>query len=70
MRLAIIITKNFYSEGGIVEFVEMFDKNGKRTSLLPKTLSVEGLDEASNVAVDVALTYNDCYQRAYFFLRK
>ncbi|MFN5479052.1 MAG: ATP-binding protein, partial [Chitinophagaceae bacterium] len=25
----------FYSEGGIVEFVEMLDKNGKRNSLIP-----------------------------------
>ncbi len=58
--------KEFYSEGGIVEFVEMLDRNGKRTSLLPKTLSVEGLDEASNVAVDVALTYNDDFKEHIF----
>jgi DNA gyrase subunit B len=44
----------------------MLDRNGKRTSLLPKTLSVEGLDEASNVAVDVALTYNDDFKEHIF----
>jgi DNA gyrase subunit B len=26
-------SKNFYSEGGIVEFVEMLDKNGNRNPL-------------------------------------
>jgi DNA gyrase subunit B len=26
----------FYSEGGIVEFVEMLDKNAGRNSLIPK----------------------------------
>jgi DNA gyrase subunit B len=59
-------SKVFYSEGGIVEFVEMLDKNSKRNSLLPKTLYVEGLDEATNVAVDVALTYNDDFKEHIF----
>jgi DNA gyrase subunit B len=58
--------KEFYSEGGIVEFVEMLDRNGKRTPLISKTLSVEGLDEASNVMVDVALTYNDDFKEHIF----
>src|SRR5688572_6545673 len=35
-------TKSFYSEGGIVEFVEMLDKNAGRNPLLPKVLFVEG----------------------------
>lgn len=61
-----VYSKLFYSEGGIVEFVEMLDKNGKRNSLLPKTLYVEGFDEASNVAVDVALTYNDDFKEHIF----
>ena len=59
-------SKVFYSEGGIVEFVEMLDRNGKRTSLLPKTLYVEAYDAASNVAVDVALTYNDDFKEHIF----
>jgi DNA gyrase subunit B len=54
-------TKTFYSEGGIVEFVEMLDKSAGRTALLPTIISVEGRDEASNVVVEVALTYNDSY---------
>ena len=54
-------TKTFYSEGGIVEFVEMLDKNAGRTALIPSVIFVEGRDEASNVAVEVALTYNDSY---------
>ncbi len=53
--------KEFYSEGGIVEFVEMLDQNAGRTPLIPKVLFVEGVDEATNVAVDVALNYNDSY---------
>jgi len=59
-------TKNFYSEGGIVEFVEMLDKSGKRNPLIPKTLYVEGHDEVTNVAVDVALTYNDDFKEHIF----
>jgi DNA gyrase subunit B len=56
-----VYTKGFYSEGGIVEFVEMLDKNAGRTPLLPKVIFVEGRDEATNVAVEVALSYNDSY---------
>ena len=54
-------SKTFYSEGGIIEFVEMLDTNGGRQSLLPKPLNVEGRDEKANVAVEVAMTYNTSY---------
>jgi DNA gyrase subunit B len=54
-------TKEFYSEGGIVEFVEMLDANAGRAQLIPKVLFVEGLDQTSNVAVEVALCYNNSY---------
>src|SRR5690606_21753935 len=53
--------KSFYSEGGIVEFVEMLDSNAGRTPLIPKVLFVEGRDESTNVTVEVALTYNDSF---------
>jgi DNA gyrase subunit B len=56
-----VYTKDFYSEGGIVEFVDMLDKNAGRQSLIPKIIYVEGHDETTNVAVEVALTYNDSY---------
>lgn len=59
-------TKNFYSEGGIVEFVEMLDKNGNRNALIPSPLYVDGHDEASNIAVEVALTYNDDFKEHIF----
>lgn len=55
------VKKVFYSEGGIVEFVEMLDKSAGRTSLLPNILYVEGFDANSSVTVEVALTYNDTY---------
>jgi DNA gyrase subunit B len=54
-------TKTFYSEGGIVEFVEMLDANAGRVPLLPKPLFVEGRDEKNNVAVEVAMIYNNGY---------
>jgi DNA gyrase subunit B len=54
-------SKTFYSDGGIVEFVEMLDKQAGRGSILPNVLYVEGLDEKSNVMVEVATTYNDSY---------
>jgi DNA gyrase subunit B len=55
------VSKEFYSEGGIVEFVEMLDKNAGRSPLIPTVLYVEAHDPNSNVAVDVALNYNDSY---------
>jgi DNA gyrase subunit B len=54
-------SKSFYSEGGIIEFVEMLDKNAGRNSLIPKVISVEGKDDTTNVYVEVALIYNDSY---------
>ncbi len=59
-------SKEFYSEGGIVEFVELLDRNGNRTPLIPAPLYVDGHDEASNVAVEVALTYNDDFKEHIF----
>lgn len=58
-------TKIFYSEGGIVEFVELIDKNGSRQPLLPTVIYCDGLD-ASNVAVEVAMIYNTGYQEHLF----
>jgi DNA gyrase subunit B len=54
-------SKTFYSEGGIIEFVEMLDKSAGRNALIPKVIFVEGHDELTNVAVEVALNYNDGY---------
>jgi DNA gyrase subunit B len=57
---------HFYSEGGIIEFVQMLDKNGNRNPIIAAPLYVEGLDEASNVMVEVALTYNDDFKENIF----
>ena len=54
-------TTEFYSEGGIVEFVEMLDKHAGRTTLIPKVIYVEGKDDSTNTVVEVALSYNDSY---------
>jgi DNA gyrase subunit B len=59
-------SKTFYSEGGIVEFVELIDKNGNRQPLLPTVIYCDGYDESSNVAVDVAMMYNTGYQEHLF----
>jgi DNA gyrase subunit B len=59
-------SKNFYSEGGIVEFVEMLDKASNRRPLISNTLYFEGHDETSNVAVEVAMTYNDDFKEHIF----
>ncbi len=56
----------FYSEGGITEFVEMLDRNGKRNSLIPNIIYMECLDADSNVAVEVAINYNDSYSEHIF----
>ncbi|MFM7838029.1 MAG: ATP-binding protein, partial [Chitinophagaceae bacterium] len=54
-------TKTFFSQGGIIEFVEMLDRNAGRNALIPRVIYVEGRDEPTNVAVEVALSYNDGY---------
>jgi DNA gyrase subunit B len=59
-------SKIFYSEGGIIEFVELIDKNGSRQPLLPDIIYCDGHDEASNVAVEVAMIYNTGYQEHLF----
>jgi DNA gyrase subunit B len=59
-------SKTFYSEGGIVEFVELIDKNGNRQPLLPTVIYCDGYDAASNVTVDVAMMYNTSYQEHLF----
>ncbi|MGE9312120.1 DNA topoisomerase (ATP-hydrolyzing) subunit B [Niabella sp. CJ426] len=56
-----ILSEIFYSEGGITEFVEMLDDVAGRKPLIPRVITVEGHDAGTNVAVDVALTYNDSY---------
>jgi DNA gyrase subunit B len=56
----------FYSEGGIIEFVELLDKQANRNAIIAQPLYVEGLDEATNVAVEVALTYNDDFKEHIF----
>ena len=59
-------TKTFYSEGGIVEFVEMLDKNANRNALLPTVIYCDGHDVNSNVIVEVAMMYNTGYQEHLF----
>ncbi len=61
-----IYSKTFYSEGGIVEFVEMIDKNANRLPLIPRVIYCEGLDAGSNVLVEVAMVYNAGYQENIF----
>jgi len=59
-------TETYYSEGGIVEFVEMLDAKAKREPLLSTPIFVEAHDKETNVAVDVALSYNSSYSENIF----
>ena len=59
-------TNTFFSEGGITEFVELIEKNGKRSPLLPMVIYMDGHDPESNVAVEVAMVYNDSYSEHIF----
>ncbi len=61
-----VYTKLFYSEGGIVEFVELLDKTANRHPLIPAVIYCDGHDEKSNVAVEVAMIYNAGYQEHLF----
>ncbi|PZF72790.1 DNA topoisomerase (ATP-hydrolyzing) subunit B [Taibaiella soli] len=60
------VTEVFFSEGGITEFVLMLDKIGKRDPLLAAPIYVEGYDADSNVAVEVAMSYNTSYNEHIF----
>lgn len=60
------ITEIFYSEGGIVEFVAMLDTKANRNPLLPTPIYMEGHDTETNVAVDVAMSYNTSYNEHIF----
>lgn len=60
------VNEVFYSEGGIVEFVQMIDKNGRRNPLVPTPISIDTHDANSNVAIEVALVYNDSYNEHIF----
>ncbi|MGE7777860.1 DNA topoisomerase (ATP-hydrolyzing) subunit B [Chitinophaga sp. NPDC101104] len=59
-------SETFYSEGGIVEFVELIDKNGRRNALLPNPIYIETHDANANVAVEVAMLYNDSFNEHIF----
>ena len=61
-----LATETFYSEGGIVEFVLLLDAKAKREQLLSQPIFVETHDKESNVAVDVALSYNSSYNEHIF----
>ncbi len=58
--------EEFYSEGGIKEFVHLLDRQGKREGLIPEPISVEAHDPESNVMVEVALIYNHSYNEHIF----
>lgn len=60
------IAEVFYSEGGIVEFVAMLDTKANRNPLLPTPIYMEGHDTETNVAVDVAMSYNTSYNEHIF----
>jgi DNA gyrase subunit B len=60
------IQEVFHSQGGIVEFVQYLDKNGKRDPLLPEPIYADGHDPESNVSVELALVYNTSYNENLF----
>ena len=60
------IVNIFFSEGGIVEFVQMLDASANRSPLLTVPIYVEAHDQETNVAVDVALNYNTSYSEHIF----
>ncbi|HFB99409.1 MAG TPA: type IIA DNA topoisomerase subunit B, partial [Phaeodactylibacter sp.] len=55
-------TDTFYSEGGLMEFVQYLDAN--RQKLIETPIYVTGKEE--NVEIEVALTYNTSYAESIF----
>jgi DNA gyrase subunit B len=62
----ITYTKTFYSEGGIVDFVALIDKNANRLPLIQQAIYCDGYDAANNITVEVAMMYNAGYQEHIF----
>jgi len=58
--------ENFYSQGGIQEFVQKIDENAKRDPILPEPIYAEGYDPNTHVTVEVALSYNSSYSENIF----
>lgn len=56
----------FFSEGGIIEFVQMLDTAAKRHPLLPEPIYMEGHDDGTNVAVEVSMSYNTSFNEHIF----
>ncbi|MEM6263039.1 MAG: DNA topoisomerase (ATP-hydrolyzing) subunit B [Bacteroidota bacterium] len=54
------LSKKFYSEGGITEFVKYLDSN--REPLHPEPIYISGADEANTVPVELAIQYNSSYR--------
>lgn len=52
-----LLREEFYSEGGLREFVKFLD--GTRTSIIPEPIYVEGIKQG--IPVEMALQYNDTY---------
>ncbi|MDA3614436.1 DNA topoisomerase (ATP-hydrolyzing) subunit B [Polluticaenibacter yanchengensis] len=59
-------TSEYFSEDGIVGFVEMLDRNANRNVIIPKPIFCEGHDANTNVAVEVAMNYNNSYSEHIF----
>lgn len=59
-------SKEFYSEGGISEFVAMLDSSANRKSIINQTIFCEGRDDKTNVAVEVAMNYTASYSEHIF----
>jgi DNA gyrase subunit B len=57
------MTEDFYSEGGLAEFVQYLD-GSERRALMPAPIHV--ISEKGNTPVEVALQYNDSYQENIF----
>jgi DNA gyrase subunit B len=51
------LKEDFYSQGGLKEFVKYLD--GMRTSIIPEPIYVEGIKQG--IPVELALQYNDTY---------
>ena len=56
------IQRNYYSEGGILEFVTILDKQSNRIPIISQPLLVEAFDSNTNISVEVAMTYNNDFK--------
>lgn len=56
----------FFSQGGIVDFLQLLDKQSHREMVIPAPIYCDDYDEEQHVTVEIALSYNNSFNENIF----